>query len=487
MLGKDRISRRSFLRIAALVGASVAGVPVLAACQPKVVKETVLVEGEGKVIKETVIVEGEAKVVEKEVTRVVEKQVPAPKEVVTISVMSPPYNKNMVDKAIEIFEAEQEGRIKVKHDETLYHEISKKTEMGFVAGTVQDINYGHNRWYHYGCYKGLYRSVDDLLETMPPRSPEDFWPMVIEQNKFEGKQYCLPDVFHPGRVIAMYNKQILGEATGSEDPPENWSMEDLFELAIKCTNKETGMFGLEHVAYAIHCHVAWTRAWGSPSDETAGWLVSKDGRKFQFLDPLVQEASKMIYDLANEYGACPKTADKIEGGLFNAGRCAMVCADPGSPTGARAKVGDRFEVGAVLMPVGPQGRFGTSHCGNQWMISMKSKHPVETWKFLLRLTETDMQVARILENGIHGGRRSAWLDYQVAQVAPDLPLCVPMVDAGLIEPFPMPNNLRFTEVNDVYRNLSDLMWNGEESFEFSATVQEKVQAAMDEPRPPKAA
>ena len=70
-----KLSRRSFLKKAAVAGAGLA----LAGCAPKVVKETVIVEkAVEKVVKETVVVE---KLVEKavEVTRVVEPTVtPAP-------------------------------------------------------------------------------------------------------------------------------------------------------------------------------------------------------------------------------------------------------------------------------------------------------------------------------------------------------------------------------------------------------------------------
>jgi ABC-type glycerol-3-phosphate transport system substrate-binding protein len=66
------MSRRKFLRGALLTAAGTAA----AACQPK----TVIVETEKvvtQVVKETVMVEGTPKVVEKEVTRVIEKAVPA--------------------------------------------------------------------------------------------------------------------------------------------------------------------------------------------------------------------------------------------------------------------------------------------------------------------------------------------------------------------------------------------------------------------------
>ena len=71
------VSRRDFLRVASIGATGV----LLAACQPKVVEVTKLVE---KVVKETVIVEGEVKTVEKivketvVVEKVVEKEAAAP-------------------------------------------------------------------------------------------------------------------------------------------------------------------------------------------------------------------------------------------------------------------------------------------------------------------------------------------------------------------------------------------------------------------------
>ena len=65
---KKKLSRRNLIKMAGL-----AAVGTLAACAPKVVKETVVVEKEvEKIVKETVEVEKE---VEKEVTRLVEKEV----------------------------------------------------------------------------------------------------------------------------------------------------------------------------------------------------------------------------------------------------------------------------------------------------------------------------------------------------------------------------------------------------------------------------
>ena len=73
-----KLSRRGFLRSAALLGVSA----ITAACAPQVVKETVVVEKQvEKVVKETVVVKEEVqKEVTKIVEKVVEKQVAAPKQ-----------------------------------------------------------------------------------------------------------------------------------------------------------------------------------------------------------------------------------------------------------------------------------------------------------------------------------------------------------------------------------------------------------------------
>jgi len=81
---RRKLTRRDFLRLSAIASTGA----ILAACAPKVVKETVVVEKPvekvvEKVVKETVIVEGTPKVVEKVITAT-----PVPKEPTTITWMN---------------------------------------------------------------------------------------------------------------------------------------------------------------------------------------------------------------------------------------------------------------------------------------------------------------------------------------------------------------------------------------------------------------
>jgi ABC-type glycerol-3-phosphate transport system substrate-binding protein len=80
-----RLSRRNLLRSMGIGATAV----LAAACQPKIVEVTTVVEKEvERVVKETIIVEGTPKVVEKVVKETIQVQVPAPKEKVTIQLMT---------------------------------------------------------------------------------------------------------------------------------------------------------------------------------------------------------------------------------------------------------------------------------------------------------------------------------------------------------------------------------------------------------------
>ena len=83
-------------------------------------------------------------------------------------------------------------------------------------------------------------------------------------------------------------------------------------------------------------------------------------------------------------------------------------------------------------------------------------------------------------------RRSGYLDPAVNEISPTYAKFVPIMDEFL-EPFPMVSNLRYNEVFQIYQQEIAFIVNGEKTWdEYSATVQEKVQEIVDQPRPDKA-
>jgi multiple sugar transport system substrate-binding protein len=375
--------------------------------------------------------------------------------------------------------------VEVVLEETIYNEIARKTETGFVAGTLQDVCYGHLRWFWMGCHRGIYTSLEDYIASDPPEDFEDFFPLWMEVNKFEGVQYQLPESAKPGPVASIiYNKQILEEA-GLDEPTEDWTWLDLFEMARKATNVDEGIFGVSYRFFQNDIHsvsnVARYFEEDDPSD-TSGSLIVDEGTRFRLDTPAIQEAMRYTLSLMEER-VFPKPGDDVEGGLFAAGKLAFQLGQVAEEYSSNlARVGGRFEIGHLPPPKGPKGAWGTVNVGNQWMINSASNVKDAAWEVLKTFTGKEAAI----EQGILGdepGRRSGWVDPRVVEATPMLSRVVSLMD-NYLEDFPMPSNLRYVEANSVFVNEFALVLEGEVTLdEYAPTIVEQVQAIVDLERP----
>ena len=463
-----KTSRREFLKSAGIL----TGSAVLAACAPKATPTSEAVEP----------------------TEAPEATAP-PKETITIRIQAPAFahwvgpEEGLVTFAVKEHEKTHPD-VKLEVEETVYGEISKKTETGFVSGTLQDICFAHSRWYFYGCYKGIYMPVDDLIASAPPDDFDDFFPLWMEAQTFEGKQYCLPSDAKAGPFTTChYNKDLL-EETGVTEPEEGWTFDDLKEMAIKIADQDKGIFGAYWPLPDIHRLQNYTRYFGEPTlDDTSSSLVVDDGKTFRLSTPTIEEAAQLYLDLSQNYRAIPMAADMIEEGLFVAGKLGFEFGTVANYyLTTKATVGGKFEMGQVMAPTGPQGRSGTVCLGNQWMINSDSEYPEEAWEVMKTFTSYEVCVySAMAPRGIEPGRRLAWSDPRVLAGCPLFEKHISIMDT-IAEPMPMPWNLRYVEANDVYKNESDLIWQGQESWDgYAPVVEERVQAIFDLDRPPKAA
>ena len=375
--------------------------------------------------------------------------------------------------------------VEVVVEETIYDEIARKTETGFVAGTLQDVCYGHMRWFFMGCYKGIYMSLEDYIASDPPEDFEDFFPRWMEVNKFEGVQYQLPESAKPGPVASIiYNKQILEEA-GVDEPTEEWTWLDLAEAARRCANPDEGIFGVSYrfAQNDIHSATNVCRYFEEDSDDdNSGSLMVDDGTRFRMDTDTIREAMNYTLSMVEER-VFPTAGDDIEGGLFAAGKLAFQLGQVAAEYSSNLqRVGDRFEIGHMPPPRGPKGALGTVNVGNQWMINSKSEVQDAAWDVLKTLTSKETAI-RSGADGDEPGRRSGWVDPEVAAAQPMLPKTVHLMD-DYLEDFPMPSNLRYVEANSVFINEFALILQGEVTFdEYMPTIVEEVQAIVDLERP----
>ncbi|MCB9147839.1 MAG: extracellular solute-binding protein [Caldilineaceae bacterium] len=450
------ITRRSFLKGIAVTGLGAASAQLLAACAAPTAAPGTTTE------------EGAAPSAESVTLRI---QAPAGNLALTPQEFAPQFK--------------DETGVDIVIEETIYGEIETKTQTGFIAGTLQDLLYGHHRWIFINFVKGIYLELDDFWASSPPPDPDDFYPSVLEGNKWEGKSFNLPDVVHPGGNIALaYNKTML-EEKGLPIPEIGWTIDDWTELARGAADPDAGIFGMGFDSMsAMHYYSNTSRSFGAP-DSTASWIMDEEGRTMSYNTDLHGEIAAWYVSLLDDKVA-PRNADKegVEPSLFVAGLQATHASTVGVLTSAQDQAGDRFEVGAIPLPPGPEGRQGTCFSGNQWMINSNSAAPDAAWEFAKLITSTEAGIFNVLEAKRQtNGRKSVWTNPEVNAVNPLYGFTDKVLTEG-IEPYPMPWNTRFTEANNIFQAEIDLIWEGEQTFaEYAAEVERKTQAVLDEDMP----
>lgn len=405
---------------------------------------------------------------------------------VTIRVQNPPEAGLAVMPTIMAERFQADTGVQVIIEETLYGEVETKTQTGFISNTLQDILFGHHRWLFINYVKGIYMEIDDFLASDPPDDYADIYPSIMAGNSFEGKNFSFPSVVHPGSNISVnYNKTLL-EEKGLPLPQAGWTMNDWAELAKAAADPDNGIFGMGFSSMStIHYYGNVSRSWGSP-DSTESWIMDAEGTKLLYDQPIHEEVTAWYRDLLDSRVA-PRAADFAEGGsdsLFVAGFQATQATELHNTVAYPASIGDAFEIGAVLLPVGSEGRQGTGYEGNQHMLNSNTAHPEEAWDLLKLFGSGEAGVLMVLEGHQQpNGHKSAWTDPKVVEYNYMLGVAAELLDKG-IEPFPMPANTRYTEANNAFRNEMELIWEGEQSYaDYAAVVVEKVNAILNLPRP----
>ncbi|MCE7989701.1 MAG: extracellular solute-binding protein [Caldilinea sp. CFX5] len=455
---KQNVNRRTFLRGMAVAGLGAASVQLLAACPAPVAPA-------GSAPSTTDA--GAA---------------PAATDV-TLRVQVPPEAGQSVMPGILAERYQADSGVTVLIEETIYGEIETKTQTGFISNTLQDLLYGHHRWLFINYLKGIYLEIDDLLASDPPADYADMYPSIMAGNSLDGKNFSVPGVVHPGGNIAVnYNKTLLAEK-GLPEPQAGWTINDWAELAKAAADPAAGIFGIGFDSLsALHYYSNFSRSWGKP-DTTDSWVMNQEGTQLTYNTDLHGELAAWYLDLLDNKIA-PRKADQIDGGLFPAGLNVTHASTVGGVANFLNTIEGRFEMDAVLMPVGAEGRQGTCYSGNMHMISTKTEHPEEAWELLKLYSSGEAGVLMVLEGKLQpNGHKSAWTDPKVNEVNRMFGITDALLTAG-IEPFPMPKNTRFTEANNAFQNEMDLIWEGQVGWaEHAPVIEQKVNEVLSLERP----
>jgi ABC-type glycerol-3-phosphate transport system substrate-binding protein len=376
--------------------------------------------------------------------------------------------------------AAKNSNVTLKIDNVAYGDMNTKQLALLAAGTLEDVSFAGNKWLRYSAYKGAFTAMDDYIKTKP-YDKADMIPSAVFGGSFEGKQYGLPSEWNPGNInVIMYNKDLVAKK-GQKEPWDTMSHDDYLQWCIAMTDPANKVFGTDLFPQTYY-------DFGDQVRDLGGGVMSDDGKKFLFgTDPLCRQVAQWNVDFRVKNKVALDRAgmnDDNDNNLLPTGRLASTATNAVSVKGIAASIGDKFKWGAALGPVGPQGLRGYDSFSLHWEIYSKSKVPETAYDLILWLTSKDTATDALQSEGQVPARLSVWRDPEANKANDIFKRVADWIGDGKSKgPFPIPDNLRYTELETAFENDAYPMWYGEVPFEDGLKkTQEECQAIMDQPR-----
>ncbi len=348
-----RMTRRGLLSLVATAGVGL----LAAACQPKVVEVTTVVE---KVIKETVVQE---KVVEKEkeVTKVVEKQKEVTKVVEVEKVVAPTAGPKLIVWAPKHFIQRQneyytdsilltaaQNNFSAEVQMFPWGDYQQKQNAAIEAGTLPDVLLGISVSRYYAMK--ILTDVTDLYTDLD-KDGGGFYEANKNGVMVDGKAWGIP--FHNEPQVMYYRADIFSKA-GYTMPPK-----DMTEFVVACkavTNPAQNIFGFGNTFGNTPDgnNVFWPILWAF------GGKVQDESGKIVFNSPEAVAAVTWFTDLYKKDKIMPPAVtgwdDTGNNKAWLAGQCACIY-NSGSILYAMRTTDPGFAKDTVVgpTPAGPKG------------------------------------------------------------------------------------------------------------------------------------
>lgn len=366
--------------------------------------------------------------------------------------------------------------VDLKIDQMVYADAPKKQLAELATNTLQDVAFSGIKWFPYSAYKGAFRAIDDYVKSNDP-GMDDFFSAAIAGATFDGKLYALPYLVHPGNnSLVLLNLDLL-DKKGVKPPTDDWTVKEFQELVTTMTDKTSKIYGTNLFPSTYYDFCSLARSWGGDD-------MSADGKKFTFAtDPKSVEAARWMVDLRTTDHAAPLRADST-GLQFPAGSLATAPANPNDYLGESMTVGNKFKWDVVLFPKGPTGVRGYQGFVEMFSVSSKTREPDRAYDLVMTETSKETGVWAIVNSHYQpSARKSVWGSPEAAKLGTIFARALDWMST-VKGPFPMPDNLRYTELEDKWENVSQPLFYGEEDFETGLQkVQQACQAIMDLARP----
>jgi ABC-type glycerol-3-phosphate transport system substrate-binding protein len=367
--------------------------------------------------------------------------------------------------------------VSLQIDDIAYGDMNTKQLAQLGAGTMEDVTFSGNKWLRYSAYKGAFMAMDDFAKSKP-YDKEDLIPSAVDGGMFEGKLYGLPFEWNPGNInVVMYNKDML-QAKGVAEPVDNWTHEDFAKFATQMTDSANGVYGTD----------LWPGTYYDFGDlvrDLGGDVMSDDGKTFLFgTDDKNRQVIEWLVDLRTKLKVAPPRAFMQQEQIFPSGKIASTATNAVSVKSTIKQIGSKFKWGVALGPAGPNGLRGYDSFSAHWNTYAKSQHGEQAYDLIMTLISKEAALYALQTDGQVPSRLSVWKAPESNTDTDIFKRVAAWIGDGKSKgPFPIPANLRYTELETAYENTSFPMFYGEVDVDTGVKqVQAACQKIMDQPR-----
>lgn len=225
-----------------------------------------------------------------------------------------------------------------------------------AGGTLADVLFSADLWVVPFAQNDVTLDLKPLAEADPEVDLDDIFPAMLGLGMFEGEIHMLPPTLD---CVNMYYNKTLFEQTSAGSPTDTWTWDDFIGACQEITALETDAQG--NPMYWGISNATWNW-WPTVYPWVVGYggdIKTDDGTTSTWADAKSLEGLKAYTDLWTVHNVAQPIGLDVGGDAFQLGRAATFFHIPGQTTAIRENVGDKFDWDVQLVPLMPDGKHRT--------------------------------------------------------------------------------------------------------------------------------
>jgi ABC-type glycerol-3-phosphate transport system substrate-binding protein len=389
--------------------------------------------------------------------------------------------------ASRVFE-EQNPNVTIVNESSGWGDLVTKVAANVAAGTMADLAFQHGAlMLPELAKKGAWLDLEPVAEA----DGHDFgvyytWAIDTLRLGPKDELVAMPMGVHLGQNELMWNVELLQEM-GVSEPNDQMGLDEMTQLFRDLQPKmPDGGFATHMPSGGLWTMEANARSFG-------GYIISQDRKSCGFGKEETQAGHRWCYELIHTDKTSPGRGEILDSqkSMFYTGMLATVfnCA-ANIWVGFEQATEGKFTLGHCVWPHGEGMGWGTTPSADASVAYGKTKYPEACWQFLKLQSSFEISKWTAMHEShmTPGAVIAAWHDSEVMETNPSYANCAKAWDTlkeGEVGSMPVPYNTRRAEFSDKYGNDWQAMLYGDKPYDNAGVeeLQNELQAIMDKAVP----